>query len=43
MKMHKALHSIDDIDYMCREKMEEDDSPVLKIDCMQQYDNPMTT
>ena len=31
MIMHKALHSVNDIDYMCQKKKEEEDSPALKI------------
>ena len=30
MTMHKALHSRDDIDSMCQEKLEQEDTPAFK-------------
>ena len=40
--MHKALHTRDDIDYMCQEKKEEEDSPALKNGSIHRYDNTET-
>ena len=37
MTMHKPLHPKDDTDYMRQEKLEEEDSPALKITWMHQY------
>ena len=31
MTMYKVLHPRDDIDYMCQEKKQEEDTPALKI------------
>ena len=46
--IHKALHQIDDEDYICQRKeaeaeAEEEDSSVLKIAWMHQYEDLKTT
>ena len=41
--MHKALHSRYNIDYVCQEKKEEEDSPALKIAWMNQYEASKVT
>ena len=43
MTMHKALHPRDHVDYSCQEKKEEEDSPLLKITLMHQYEISMPT
>ena len=37
--MNKALHSRDNIDYMCQEKKEKEDTPALKIASMHRLDD----
>ena len=43
MTMHKAFQPRDDIDCMCEEKTEEEESPALKMALIHRYGDTKTT